>query len=110
MLNEDEQKTINYIKEFLISKNIRINKFFMFVSRSRGDYNEDSDYDFMIVTENELQSNEKRKIIGDLYRSLIIKNAIINLDLIIKSLSKYNYEKLYLGFLAYTVAREGIEV
>ncbi|MEI6088932.1 MAG: nucleotidyltransferase domain-containing protein [bacterium] len=110
MINNDYNKTVSLIKEFLAGRNIIIDKFYLFGSRARKDFNSESDYDFLIVINNDLNNSERRAIIGDLYRFLMNKNSLLVMDLIIKTANRFSSESLEPGYLAYTVKKEGIEL
>jgi predicted nucleotidyltransferase len=110
MVSNDYYKTVNLIKEFLVERNIVIDKFYIFGSRARNDCTDDSDFDFMVVINNDMKSSEKRAMIGDLYRFLMDKNELIVMDIIIKTANKFYSECQELGYLSYTVLNEGIEI
>jgi len=110
MLINDYHRTVNLIKEFLTERNIIIDKFYLFGSRARKDFTSDSDYDFMIVINNDLKNAEKRTMIGDLYRFLMNKNELIVMDLIVKTADNFFSESKEPGYLSYTVQKEGIEI
>ena len=46
MIINECNKTVNLIKEFLIKRNIIINKFYLFGSRAKNNFTNDSDFDF----------------------------------------------------------------
>ena len=106
----DFSKTTRIIREFLSERNIEIDKFYLFGSRARLDFNNDSDFDFFIVVKNDLNNSEKRALIGDLYRALMNKEALLVMDLIIKSANKFYSENKEIGYLSYTVFNEGVEI
>lgn len=110
MVINDYITTVELIKKFLIAQNIIIDKFYLFGSRARNDFSNDSDYDFMIVIKNDLKPSEKRAVVADIYRYLIKENALIIMDLIIKSAKIFNYESNEKGYLAHTVLKEGKEL
>jgi predicted nucleotidyltransferase len=110
MINNDYISTVKSIKEYLIGRNIVIDKFYLFGSRARNENNPDSDYDFMIVVNNDLRNSEKRTIIADIYRHLMLKKELIVMDLIIKTAGKFYSESQGRGYLSNTVLKEGIEV
>jgi predicted nucleotidyltransferase len=106
----DYKKTIELIKEFLIRNNYYIVNFFLFGSRASGNFDEDSDYDFLIVLKNEMSSIEKRNIRSSIRKFLIQQNALINMDLIIKDLESWEWESNNIGFLSNIVKKEGVLV
>jgi hypothetical protein len=62
----------------------------------------------MIVVDKTFKPGEKRKLSSNIYKYLIANNSILNIDLIIKSVANFEWESQNLGFLSYTVHREGI--
>lgn len=106
----DYKKTIELIKEFLIRNNYYIVNFFLFGSRATGKFDEDSDYDFLIVLKNEMSSVEKRNIRSSIRKFLIQQNALLNMDLIIKDLESWEWESNNIGFLSNVVKKEGVLV
>jgi len=110
LLKNEYHNTVSRIKKYLNEMNIFIDKFYLFGSRARNDFNLDSDFDFMIVVKNELNIAEKRKLTANIYRKLIQTKELILMDLIIKTSSKFYQECVEPGYLAYTVFNEGIEI
>jgi len=110
MATNDYNATVNLIKKFLIERNIVIDKFYLFGSRARNDFSNDSDYDFMIVIKNDLKPSERRAVIADIYRYLIKENALIVMDLLIKSAKIFYSESSEKGYLSHTVMQEGKEL
>ncbi|MBI5323872.1 MAG: nucleotidyltransferase domain-containing protein [Ignavibacteriae bacterium] len=108
MENKDYIRTVNIIKEYFSAKGLIISGFYLFGSRARGDSNHDSDFDMMIVVDKEFQTGEKRKLISNIYKLLISKNSYLNIDIVIKPKENFEWESQNLGFLSYTVSREGI--
>jgi predicted nucleotidyltransferase len=78
----------------------------LFGSRSRGDYREESDWDFLILTESEATEEFKKKI-----RSVLFEVGLEN-DLAISSIieTKTEWEKLKLTSLYKNIQYEGITV
>ncbi len=109
-MNNDFNRTVNLIKEYLEGPNIVIDRFYLFGSRARKDFTVDSDYDFMIVVSDYLKSSEKRAIVDDLYRFLMSKNGLLVMDLVIKTKNIFSSESKEPGCLSYNVLKEGIEL
>ncbi|MCD6239500.1 MAG: nucleotidyltransferase domain-containing protein [Thermotogae bacterium] len=53
----------NIIMEESAKKGFKVGKIILFGSRARGDYKEDSDWDFLIIVNEELNRKEKRAIL-----------------------------------------------
>mgnify|MGYP000985866947 CR=1 FL=1 len=103
-------KTVELIKEFFKAINLKIEKFFLFGSQARGDNNINSDYDFLIVLNKDLKFREKRKLKTSLNKYLQSNNALLDMDLILKSIDVWEWESNNIGFLSYIVKQEGIEL
>ena len=80
----------------------------MFGSRGRGDFSENSDYDFMAVLDENLENNKRRKLAIRIRQMLLSHQMLANIDLIIKNKDNWEWESKNLGFLSYTVKNEGI--
>jgi len=78
----------------------------LFGSRARNDYNEDSDYDLMIVTENAHESKEIR-LLKALIRKRLAQNKI-PADIIIQSNSEIEINKKITGHIVRQILKEGI--
>jgi uncharacterized protein len=101
---------------FHITKNIRDTflengipkiSILLFGSRARGDYDEDSDYDFLILTRNNLTGKEKQKVRGEIRKKLIMEKKIKPIDILIKSIDEYDEEKNIIGNLYFDIKNEG---
>ncbi len=108
MIQIDENNTLELIRTFFEERNMKIVHIFLFGSRGRGDYQDDSDYDILIVIREEILPVERRMIISDLYRFLTDRQAMLPMDLVLKSLSVFEDQKDMPGSLAYNVQRESI--
>lgn len=78
----------------------------LFGSRARNDYNEDSDYDLMIVTEIAHENNEIR-LLKALIRKKLAKNKI-PADIIIQSSAEVESNKKITGHIVRQILKEGI--
>jgi uncharacterized protein len=78
MTDTKTEKIINELKAELKAKYPDFKGIYLFGSRARGDYHEDSDYDLAIIFDKELDwrfKDEVRKIISKL---MILHNVIID--------------------------------
>ena len=84
-------------------------KVLLFGSRAKGNYTALSDYDFLVVTENDLPLNEKRDFAGKIRRALI---ALLNapVDVLINSREEISKKKLLPGHVIKQALNEGIEL
>lgn len=81
------------IHEIFIRKNIKIEKIIIFGSRARGDFNKDSDWDFLVIADKEIAIKEKHRLIIQIKRKLA-KLGIPN-DIIIQSMSEFETMKRF---------------
>ena len=96
---------LNVIGEIFADKKKKIEKIIFFGSRFRGDYNKDSDWDFLVISEKELPIKEKHRLVIQIKRQLA-KLGIPN-DIIIQSRSKFDLMKNYPGNISYAANLEG---
>jgi len=89
------------VNEFLPDSSI-----FLFGSRARRDFNEDSDYDLMIVTESVPDSKERR-LLKALIRRKLAHNRI-PADIIIQNKAELESNKKITGHIVRQVLKEGI--
>jgi len=91
------------VNEFLPNSSI-----FLFGSRARLDYSEDSDYDLMIVTENAPENKERRLLKALIRKKLAHKK--IPADIIIQSNSEIEINKKITGHIVRQILKEGISL
>lgn len=94
------------IYEVFNENNIEIEKIILFGSRARGDSNPESDWDFLIITNNEIDLKLKREIRFQIRKKLSHLSA--GVDLIIKSVKETEECKNDTGIVAYYAVKEGI--
>ena len=80
---------------------------YLFGSRARGDFNEDSDQDFFVVTDKEIEEQLKWDISVKIRRRLAITNKASN-DIFIASVKKWKEKNHDVGYLDYYVLNEGM--
>ena len=102
----EEAKEI--IKEEVEKAGLKVVKIILFGSRIRGDYKEDSDWDFYVVVDKDIKFNEMKKLIGKIQLRL----AELNLpnDLILRGINQFEKAKKIVGNISYYAAKEGIEI
>ena len=109
---ENKDYTINTAKQIITEEveksGFKIEAVYLFGSRARGDYNEDSDWDFYIVIDKTIDFNTKRHIRGKI--GLRLAELHILSDIIIQSLDTVNERKNKSGYLTNYALREGLAV
>jgi predicted nucleotidyltransferase len=102
-------KTITQIIREVFEKNkIDVLKIILFGSRARGSFREDSDWDFLVLIDRNLDFHGKWKIIEEIKRKLA-KLRIPN-DILVKSEEQFNIMKDDVGTISYYIYKEGIEI
>lgn len=99
---------LRIIREIFTRKKIKIEKIIIFGSRARGDFNKDSDWDFLVIADKEIAIKEKHRLIIQIKRKLA-KLGIPN-DIIIQSMSKFDSMKSLPGNTSYAANSEGVTV
>jgi predicted nucleotidyltransferase len=89
------------VNEFLPNSSI-----FLFGSRARHDYTEDSDYDLMIVAEN-VPDVKGRRLLKAVIRKKLAQNRI-PADIIIQSKAEVEVNQKITGHIVKQVLKEGI--
>jgi predicted nucleotidyltransferase len=104
----ENNDVIDLIKTYINENDIKINKMFLFGSRSQGTSGKDSDYDILLVLKDNISNTSKRKLSGNIRRCLMKNNISTGLDLIIKTPDNWEWESRSFGYLSYNVNQEGI--
>lgn len=97
---------VRVIREMFAFKEVKIEKVLFFGSRARGDYNKESDWDFLVVADKQLAFKDKHRLIIQIKRELA-KLGIPN-DIIIQSRGKFNSMKNDPGNISYVANLEGV--
>jgi predicted nucleotidyltransferase len=101
---------IKTIKEQIIKSldemGISIESIILFGSRARGDYNEDSDYDILIITKETFPIKEKMHIFNKV--NDVLAKMLIPCDIIIKSHDEVDYFRDKINSVVRDAIQEGI--
>ena len=97
------EKALNYL-------GVKVEEIILFGSRARGDYKEHSDWDILVILDEDLDSIKKKKIWYSIYKRLHKKFPLSSFDIILKSKAAYEKEKEVVNTLANEVHREGIRL
>lgn len=96
----------NFIK--IKKSGLEVKKIFLFGSRAKGNYTKDSDWDFYIIVDKDLDFTHKRKLNAQIRRRLT--ELRIPNDIIIQSQPVAEKRKSNVGYLTYYVLKEGIKI
>jgi len=96
------------ILKCLDEKGIEVKNIILFDSRSKEDYSEYSDYDFLIITKKTLPIKEKMKIAKAV--RIALAELYIYSDIIINSEEEKEFKKNRIGYLTRYALKEGIKI
>ncbi len=97
------------LRGILAEMNIKYFKILLFGSRARGDFRDESDWDFLIVLKKPLDAKTKKKLWLDIYKKLHKFYPFISFDLILKDAESFEEEKTIANTISNEVYLEGIE-
>ena len=87
----------------------KINKIYIFGSYARGEQTQESDIDFYIVLENNLESfDELLNISYKIRKKLIENNLYTRMDILLNDKNDFESKKNTNGNIEYTVNQEGV--
>ena len=100
------KKTLLRIKTSL-QKKIKVNRFYLFGSRARGDFTKDSDYDFAIISQDfkKMSFDERQALTRTAVRKVL---GVVSLDIACYTPQEYQAGKK--SFLPSIIEREGVVV
>ncbi|MHB8282276.1 MAG: nucleotidyltransferase family protein [bacterium] len=97
------------ITEEIEKAGYKVEVIYLFGSRARGDYKEDSDFDFYVIIDKNIERNIKINVAGDIRDKL--RNLLnISSDIIIQSINIVNKRTGDTGYLTYYALKEGISI
>lgn len=96
------------IKEILLSalKNVEYKQIILFGSRARGTNKEDSDYDVLVIVDNNMTMTEIRKIECEIRR--IMASHLIDIDILVRTSTMINKYKDISGTVICEAMKEGV--
>jgi predicted nucleotidyltransferase len=104
-----KKEILKKLKRILTEMNIQYSKILLFGSRARGDFREESDWDFLIILKKPLDARTKKEIWLDIYKKLHEFYPFISFDIILKDAESFEEEKTIANTISNEVYLEGIE-
>ena len=96
---------------FQNNKKYTLNKVILFGSRSRADYKWDSDFDFVVVVNEDISVDEKyfiwNGILDKIAENRYYKGEILDVELIVSGLKNYNTAINFVGHIFRYANKEG---
>lgn len=108
-----KEEEILYLAKKVIIEEIekygfKVIEIILFGSRARGDYKENSDWDFYVIVDQEIDFKIKKNIIGTIQMNLA--EYYIFCDILINSLKRYNVLKNEMSTVSYISNKEGLRI
>ena len=99
---------INVIRDEFANCGIGVKSILLFGSRAKGTAQHNSDWDFLVVVDRELERNDRLNIVRRIRRYLAAN--FISVDIIVKSEESYFSQCTNVGYITYYAAKEGVPV
>lgn len=104
-----KQEILEKLKRILNEMNLKYSKILLFGSRARGDFMEESDWDFLIVLEKPVDARTKKELWFDIYKKLHEFYPFISFDIVLKDAESFEEEKTIANTISNEVYLEGVE-
>lgn len=105
----NKEDILDRLKDILFDMNVEYSRILMFGSRARGDFNEDSDWDFMIIVKEPLDTKTRKELWFNIYKKMHIYFPFISFDIILKDAESFEEEKNIVNTISNEVYLEGVE-
>ena len=106
--SETLQFAVRVIREEFGDRGIPVESILLFGSRARGDFQPDSDWDFLVIVHLDLDFHSKVKIVTAIRRRLAAIHA--SSDIFVKSSERISKERGNVGVVTYYALKEGVAV
>ena len=105
-----ESEVIAKLKRILEELGVEYSNILLFGSRTGKDYEEESDWDFMIIVKKNLDQKEKRELWYNIYRRFHDYFPFVSVDIILKDEQSFENEKKVANTISNEAYLEGIKV
>ncbi len=105
----EQEKTLSLIKQVIRETceehGLTLNRVVLFGSRARGEYDNRSDYDLMVIVDDFPREEDKPRLATAINRRLASNK--IPTDILVKSLEEFKLQRSLIGSISREVHREG---
>ena len=105
-----KREVVGKLKGILEEIGIEYSNILLFGSRARKDFEEDSDWDFMIILRDKIDTEGKKGLWYGIYRRFHDYFPLISVDIILKDEQSFEEEKRVVNTISNEVYLEGIGV
>ncbi len=102
----EEDPTLKRIVEVIVEV-LDPDAIILFGSRARGDYNEESDYDILVL-KGGVKPEERRRLEGRIEVALLKKGVFHTADIVVQSPDRYRFLRTLLGTFYGDITRDGV--
>jgi len=104
------KEVVERLKGILNALRVEYSKILLFGSRATSDFDEESDWDFLIILRKEITMKEKKALWHEIYRRFHEYFPFESVDIILKDTESFENEKMVVNTIAHEVYLEGVEV
>jgi len=104
-----KEEIIDRLRDILDDLKVEYSRIIIFGSRARGDFDEESDWDFMIIVKKPLDAKSKKELWFNIYKKLHIYFPSISFDIVLKDAYSFEEEKKVANTICNEVYLEGVE-
>lgn len=96
------------ITEEVEKAGLKVREIILFGSRAREEYRKDSDWDFLVILNQDISFQELKRITADIQ----FKLATLNMpnDLILRGINQFEVSRKVVGNISYFADKEGIKI
>jgi predicted nucleotidyltransferase len=104
------KEVVESLKRILNALRVEYSKILLFGSRSKSDFDEESDWDFLIILKKEITVKEKKALWHEIYKRFHEYFPFESVDIILKDTESFENERMVVNTIAHEVYLEGVEV
>ena len=105
-----KKKVVEEFRKILDELKVDYSKILLFGSRARSDFDEESDWDILIVTKKSMTLSEKKKLWLKIYKKFHEYFPFISIDMIVKDAESFENERFIANTISNEASLEGVEV
>jgi len=101
---------VKSLKVILNELRAEYSKILLFGSRATSDFDDESDWDFLIILKKDMAVKEKKALWHEIYKRFHEYFPFESVDIILKDTESFENEKIVVNTIAYEAYLEGVEV
>ncbi|MFB0544381.1 MAG: nucleotidyltransferase family protein [Asgard group archaeon] len=105
-----EKEVSKKLRRILDELGVEYSKILLFGSRARSDFDEESDWDFLIILKKSVDLEEKKELWHKIYKKFHEYFPFVSVDIILKDVESFENEKTIVNTVSNEVYLEGVEI